>query len=37
MTEQPVLRQPILGHLWFLYYLLLFYADRARHRPRCAS
>jgi glucans biosynthesis protein C len=26
ITETSVLRQPILGHLWFLYYLLLFYA-----------
>jgi glucan biosynthesis protein C len=26
LTDQPILRQPILGHLWFLYYLLLFYA-----------
>lgn len=25
-TDQPLARQPILGHLWFLYYLLLFYA-----------
>jgi len=26
MTDRPILRQPLLGHLWFLYYLLLFYA-----------
>lgn len=26
LTDQPLMRQPILGHLWFLYYLLLFYA-----------
>ena len=26
VPEQSLLRQPILGHLWFLYYLLLFYA-----------
>lgn len=26
LTDQPMVRQPILGHLWFLYYLLLFYA-----------
>ena len=26
MTDAPMWRQPILGHLWFLYYLLLFYA-----------
>jgi len=25
VTDQSILRQPILGHLWFLYYLLLFY------------
>lgn len=25
VTEQSILRQPILGHLWFLYYLVLFY------------
>jgi glucans biosynthesis protein C len=25
LTDQPLARQPILGHLWFLYYLLLFY------------
>jgi glucans biosynthesis protein C len=25
LTDQPLLRQPILGHLWFLYYLMLFY------------
>ena len=25
LTDQPLVRQPILGHLWFLYYLLLFY------------
>jgi hypothetical protein len=26
MTDAPMWRQPILGHLWFLYYLLLFYS-----------
>jgi glucans biosynthesis protein C len=26
LTGVPFLRQPVLGHLWFLYYLLLFYA-----------
>ena len=26
MTDAPWWRQPILGHLWFLHYLLLFYA-----------
>lgn len=25
MTDQPMWRQPVLGHLWFLYYLLWFY------------
>ena len=25
LTDQPMVRQPILGHLWFLYYLMLFY------------
>lgn len=25
LTDQSLVRQPILGHLWFLYYLLLFY------------
>jgi glucan biosynthesis protein C len=25
-TDKPIHRQPILGHLWFLYYLLIFYA-----------
>ena len=25
VPDQPLLRQPILGHLWFLYYLLIFY------------
>lgn len=28
-THQPMHRQPILGHLWFLYYLLLFYGAAA--------
>ena len=29
LDELPVLRMPILGHLWFLYDLLLFYAAAA--------
>lgn len=26
VPQGPLLRRPILGHLWFLYYLLIFYA-----------
>jgi hypothetical protein len=36
ITEQSPLRQPILGHLWFLYYLLLFYAAAALAVPVAA-
>jgi glucan biosynthesis protein C len=27
LPNEPLIRQPLLGHLWFLYYLLLFYAS----------
>jgi glucans biosynthesis protein C len=33
ITGKPLQRQPILGHLWFLYYLLIFYIVAAAAVP----
>jgi peptidoglycan/LPS O-acetylase OafA/YrhL len=36
LLNQPVYRQPILGHLWFLYYLLIYYAAAIAVLPLAA-